>query len=34
MQDILDQIDQIRQRALGELGAGSSGAALEPWRIN
>ena len=33
MQDILDQIDQIRQRALSELAAVSSATELEPWRI-
>jgi phenylalanyl-tRNA synthetase alpha chain len=33
MQDILNQIDQIRQRALEELGTVSAAADLETWRI-
>jgi phenylalanyl-tRNA synthetase alpha chain len=33
MQDILNQIDQIRQRALEELGIVSAAADLETWRI-
>jgi phenylalanyl-tRNA synthetase alpha chain len=33
MQDILNQIDQIRQRALEELGTVTSAADLETWRI-
>jgi phenylalanyl-tRNA synthetase alpha chain len=33
MQDILNQIDEIRQRALSELSAVTSAAELEPWRI-
>jgi phenylalanyl-tRNA synthetase alpha chain len=33
MQEILTQIDQIRERALGELAAVSNAAQLEPWRI-
>src|SRR6266700_1796175 len=33
MQDILDKIDQIRQRALDELTAVTSKAQLESWRI-
>jgi len=33
MQDLLNQIDEIRGRALAELTAVSSAAQLEPWRI-
>src|SRR5258706_7122671 len=33
MQDILNKIDVIRGRALGELAATSCGAELESWRI-
>ena len=33
MQDILNQIDQIRQRALDELGTVTAAAELETWRI-
>lgn len=33
MQDILNQIDQIRQRALEELGTVTAAADLETWRI-
>jgi phenylalanyl-tRNA synthetase alpha chain len=33
MQDILNQIDQIRQRALEELGTVAAAADLETWRI-
>jgi phenylalanyl-tRNA synthetase alpha chain len=33
MQDILNQIDQVRQRALAELAAVAAAAELETWRI-
>ena len=33
MQDLLNQIDEIRSRALAELAGVSSAAQLEPWRI-
>src|SRR5689334_18461448 len=33
MQEILNQIDQIRDRALADLAAVASAAELEPWRI-
>jgi len=33
MQDILNQIEAVRQRALAELAAVTAAAQLEPWRI-